>query len=312
MKNPTALLVAFIVLAVLAVYMFWFQVRYDEVAVVTRFNSAEKGRLINEAGMRFEPLPWPFTKVYKYSTRLQILEDHLEQVQTADGYSVAVQTYVAWRIHDPMKFFTRLENVPNAQRSLQGMMSDLRGIISQYRFDELANTSPERMQLETMEARAAERLQQRVDAQDYGVTIEGLGIRRVVLPEAVTSTVFERMRKTRERLAEQARSTGDAEASFRRSEARSARDRILAFAERRAQAIRAQGDHEAASYYGSFASDEDFAIFLRKLEALKAMLKKHTTFVLDAKDITPLDMFVHDPARSVQPVGITQDATAGH
>jgi rod shape determining protein RodA len=69
------------------------------------------------------------------------------------------------------------------------------------------------------------------------------------------------------------------------------RNRILAFAERRAQTIRSQGDREAAKEYESFAKNEDFAIFLRKVEALKKMLDHNTTFVLSADSLGILDWF---------------------
>jgi membrane protease subunit HflC len=303
MKNALTLTVAVVVVIVLFVYAFIYQVRYDEVAVITTFDKArepdpsvpgDKGSLVDEPGPGFKML-WPVQKVYKYTTRVQLLEDQLEEVQTDDKKTVVMQTYVAWRIHDPLKFFVKLENVPNAEKSLKPLMSDFKGVISGYRFDQLVNTDPQQLKLEEIEKQAMTVLQKRIDDQSYGITVERVGIRRIVLPESVTEKVFETMKKTRERLAEKAKSEGAAQAASIKAEARTAQQRILAFAERRAQAIRAMGDQEAAEYYKSFAKDEQFAIFLRKVEALKQMLKKNTTLVLDANDITPLDLFVREP-----------------
>ena len=74
-----------------------------------------------------------------------------------------------------------------------------------------------------------------------------------------------------------------------------------AFAERRAQAIRAEGDLEAERYFAQFKEDQDFAIFLRQMDALREMLKHNTTFVLDANKLWFLTPLVESP----------QDAASG-
>jgi hypothetical protein len=50
--------------------------------------------------------------------------------------------------------------------------------------------------------------------------------------------------------------------------------------------------------YTSFAKNEEFAIFLRKIEALKKMLDHNTTFVLSADSLGILDWFNKDPEQS--------------
>ena len=135
----------------------------------------------------------------------------------------------------------------------------------------------------------------------YGITIESVGIHKVVLPESTTEKVFETMIAAREQLAENALQEGQAQASAIRSEAASARERILAFAERKAQEIRSLGDREAAQQYANFAQDEEFAIFLRKIEALRKMLDHNTTFVLSADSLGILDWFQNDPAEPETP-----------
>ena len=39
-----------------------------------------------------------------------------------------------------------------------------------------------------------------------------------------------------------------------------------------------------------FQEAEQFAIFLRRVEAMKAFLANNTTFVLTARDLTPLEL----------------------
>jgi modulator of FtsH protease HflC len=300
MKNKLIFLVALAVATVLLVYMVMFQVRYDQVAVRTTWDKAvapqwdsegnidpdNPGSLILDPGYGFK-LPTPIQKVRVYSKRIQLLEDQPKEILTADGYSVIVKLYLAWRIEDPYSFFLRLETETEAEEQLTKMLSELETVISEYRFDQLVNMDPAKIKLEEIEQKGLEQLSAKLNAitPGYGIKLERVGIRRIVLPEETTQKVFERMAKTRELLAEKARAEGDAEANNIKARAEAAKRRILAFAERRAQAIRDEGNREAAQYFSAFREDQDFAIFQRQIEALQKMLANNTTFILDANKL---------------------------
>ncbi|MCX5662812.1 MAG: SPFH domain-containing protein [Planctomycetota bacterium] len=312
MKNRLTLLVALIVVVFLLSYMFAFQVRYDEVAVLTTFDRAtppeyKDGQIDAEhpGSLKLNPgpyfkLPWPIQKVHSYPTRLQILEDQAEEKQTKDGFSVIVKSYVTWRIEDPHAFFVSLENIDKASKQLHSLLREVSGVIGKYRFDQMVNTDPEKLQLDQIEADALKTLSDRLSktSPKYGIHIEHVGIRQIALPESTTSKVFERMKATRERLAAGARADGLARAAAIRAEANSAQKTILSFALRRAEAIRAQGDRKAAEYYSVFEKDEQFAIFLRQSDALKKILSHNTTFVIDSQDLKPEGIFSKLPAAS--------------
>jgi membrane protease subunit HflC len=275
--------------------MFLYQVRYDQVAVRTTFDKADESSIQEAPGLKWR-WPWPINKVALYSKRLQILEDKIEELQTADGKSVIVRTYLTWRIADPLSFYVTLKDPDEANRQLSSRLREIRGLISRYQFDELVNVDREKLKLATIEQQATEALSAGLEQAGYGIRVESVGIHKIILPESTTQKVFETMIAARERLAENALQEGQAQASAIRSEAASARERILAFAERRAQAIRSQGDREAAVQYESFAKNEEFAIFLRKIEALRKMLDHNTTFVLSADSLGILDWFNKDPS----------------
>ena len=314
MRNRFTLLVGIIVAGILLAYMFAFQVRYDEVAVRTTFKEAGPDSKISEPGL-YARWPWPFQQVYTYDRQIHVLEDELEQLQTADGHNVIVRTYTAWRIREPLSFFRSLKTVKVAERQLLPIIRDTREVISEYDFDELINTEASRMRLEKAEKQALTHLRRQLKGHDYGIEVVSHGIRRVLLPQDVTEKVFQQMRKTRERLAANTRASGEAEAARIRSEARSLRERIMAFAKRRAQAIRAQGDKEAAAHYDAFEKNQAFAIFLREIEALEKMLKHNTTFVLDADELSPLELLegmpdVSMPAPTTRPAQSGEEASA--
>lgn len=307
MKNKLALLVGVAVLVILLVYMFTFQVRYDQVAVLTTFDAAQEprldpdtgeialtaagepvdpGSLIVEPGLYFKA-PWPIQKVYDYSTQIQLLEDRPQEIQTADGYAVIMKMYLAWRIEDPYAFFRSLKTIENARDSLETLLRNLTGVVSRYNFDQLVNTDPDQLKLREIEQKAAALLRDQLARiqPGYGIKVEQVGISRILLPEATTEKVFERMRKTRERMAEKALAEGRSQAATITSRAESAKERILAFAQGRAQAIRDEGNREAAQYFAVFSEDSDFAVFLRQMDALKEMLAHNTTFILDANSL---------------------------
>lgn len=301
MKNALTLTIGIAVLVILLVYMITFQVRYDQVAVLSTFDKAEANDLKNEPGLYFKA-PWPIQKVYTYSKQINLIEDVKEEIQTADGYSVIVKLYLAWRIDEPYAFFRTLSNEENARiNHLTPPLRQLKGVISQYRFDQLVNTDAGKIKLREIEQVMADQLRAQLAGTGYGIAVEQVGISRVILPEATTEKVFERMRKTRERMAERARAEGRAEAATIESDANSARDRILAFAERRAQAIRAEGDAEATQYFAQFAQDQEFATFLAKLEALRKTLSHNTTFIMDASTLWFLSPLSRQPDQAGSP-----------
>ncbi len=300
MKNSFVILVGLLLVALLLSHMFLYQVRYDQVAVRTTFDKADESSIQDSPGLKWR-WPWPINKVAVYSKRLQILEDKIEELQTADGKSVIVRTYLTWRIADPLHFYVTLKDPGEAARQLSSRLREVRGLISNYRFDELVNTDRSKLKLAAIEDEAARMLDTALAQAGYGIKVESVGIHKIILPESTTEKVFETMIASRERLAENALQEGQAQASAIRSEATSARERILAFAERRAQAIRSQGDREAAVQYSSFSKNEEFAIFLRKIEALKKMLDHNTTFVLSADSLGILDWFNKDPEQTQAP-----------
>ncbi len=311
MKSTSTLFVGIVIIVLLALYMITYQVDFNEVAVVTTFGKAgpqavkrgeaPEGGFIGNLYWRW---PSPIQKVYRYDARIRVLEDRLEEQQTRDKQSVIVQAYVAWRISDPLAFYqsmsaAELAAVEKAVERLRSGLRDAKSEIGLFTFDQLTNSDPAALKIGEAEAAIAAKLQASIDREQpsWGITIEDVGIKRVELPEKVTEKVFERMKATRQRLAQSARSEGEARAADIKSKAESARQRIEAFAERRAQEIRAEGAAAAAEYYSVFQQNEDFAIFLRKLEALRNTLANNTTFLIDTR-VMPFDTFAEQADRA--------------
>ncbi len=279
MRTKLTFFIGILVAVALAMYSITYTVRFDETAVVTRFE--KPGEPISEAGLGWK-WPWPVSKVYRYPKKVQVLEPAQQQYQTADNKNLVASLYITWRIEDAGAFFTSLKDIDSARGRLTELSDNLYAKLSEYAFDDLVNPDPEAIRLDAFEQAATETLRNSVSAQNYGIAIEKVGVRRLTLPEAVTENVFASMRASRESLAAKAENEGAARATQITSEAESIRDRILAFANSTANAIRAEGQEEVVAQYGSFKEEPDLAIFLSKLDAVEKILSQgRATLILD-------------------------------
>lgn len=285
MKNKLTFLVGILVVAFLLVYMFTYQVRYNQVVVKTRFDQAGPDAIKSDPGLYFQ-WPWPIEKVEHYSKLLQVTDLPMEERKTRDGFTVVMRNYIAWSIRDPRQFFVTLKDDATARRQvIPTVQQVLQGLYGQYRFDQLVNLDPDKLKLRQIEEEARDQINAWLASQNYGMSVEQVGIRKLVLPEDTTNKVFEGMKQTRQRMAQNARSEGEAYANNVRSEALAAQRVILAFANGRASAIRAEGDQLAANSYALFQKDPEFAIFQRELEAMRKTLAINTTVIAGAADL---------------------------
>ncbi|MEM6459131.1 MAG: SPFH domain-containing protein [Planctomycetota bacterium] len=312
MNNPLTLLIAALIVLVLGFYMLFYQVSFDEHAVVTTFQRAEApvyaedgtiaepNSVVTTPGIRFKA-PWPIQNVHRYPKKVQLLPQEKAQLLTADEISVVLRTYVTWRIVDPYAFFVELQNLETVRQRLNSQVQNLQGEFSRYRFDEMVNTDPSRLRLTEIEDEVTQKLRERIAGLGYGIEIERVGINRLLLPESTTQEVFARMRSTRERLAASAKQEGENTATAIRAEAERVKGQILSFADAEASRIRAEGVREGLVNYDVFAQNPELAIFLAQIETLRQMLPG-STLILDANAMQFLDLLT----------GRTNERTAGN
>ena len=285
------MIIGIIILVCVVLYMATFQLNYNQCAVLTTFGKATRGYANNdgtEAGLKWK-WPWPIERVHCYDARIQILSDRLEQQETKDRHVVILNMYMTWRIRNPLHFYRNFVKTETATRYLRDRLSSARWVIGQFTFDDLTHVDASKLKLKQAETAVLNQLQKDLASHDYGISIDHVGIKRILLPKSITQAVFGRMRVTRKRIAQNAQSEGEAIARSIRAQANSDQKRILSFADRMAQEIRAEGDEAAAKHYHVFKENEDFAIYIRKLESLQAMLDENTTFVLDTES-PPFDL----------------------
>jgi membrane protease subunit HflC len=102
------------------------------------------------------------------------------------------------------------------------------------------------------------------------------------------------MRAERNRKTESTLAQGAAESIRIKTDADSKKTELLAAAQARAKSIQGQGDAEAAKYYKMLEQEQELAMFLRDIEALKKILEKRSTIVLSA-DAEPFKLLRQMP-----------------
>jgi membrane protease subunit HflC len=114
-----------------------------------------------------------------------------------------------------------------------------------------------------------------------GIEAVSVGIESMELPQAVTEAVFRSMQATQEKIAGAEAQRGATEAASIKAKAESQAKQILAFGERGAEGIRAQGAQESAQYLAMQKDDPRLAVFLQQLRFLReSQGGKRTTLVL--------------------------------
>lgn len=284
---PTVLL-GVVVAVVLLLAIVTFQVNQTECAVMTTLGRISKYQ--PEPGLHFR-FPYPFQRVYKFDRRTRCFEGNagkLEESTTADGQNILVGIFVNYRISDPVKFFTSFEQITEAEKQLNNWMRDARNAtFGRYRFDQIINTDPAKMKLAQIQTEIMKELVGR--AQAFGLEVQSVGINTINVPTTISEEVFKRMIQERKVAAQNYLSKGEQEASDIRTKADQQRAAILTDAQAEAKKIRAEGDAEAAQYYEVFKANPELAVFLRKLDSLRRIMKGRTTLVLDT-NAAPFDL----------------------
>ncbi len=293
MKNVAIPILVALIFLILATYLVTFQVRETELAFVTRFGKPV--RSIDEPGLHFK-WPTPIERVQKFDSRLNVLEPvQLSETTTRGRVPIIVNTYIVWRIAEPLQFWNEVRTIENAESKLRSQINDTQNrVIGQHAFSEFVNSDPTKIQFDKIQQEMLADLHERVK-EEYGIEIETLGIKQLKISEDVTKDVFERMKAERKRQTEATIALGNAEANKIQSDADAIKIGLEAAAKARATAIRGRGDAEAAKYYKMLEANPKLAIFLRNLEALLEMLKERTTLVIPA-DTEPFNLLKAMPS----------------
>ncbi len=291
MKNITITIFIVLVFIVLGLYLITFQIRETESALVTRFGKPV--REIMEPGLYIK-LPAPIDRVHLFDSRMQVFEADLGETTTKGAVPIIVNTYIVWKIAEPLKFLNTVGTVKKAEEKLYSQITDTQNrVIGQYSFGEFVNSDPNKIIFENIEEHMLADLKQTI-SEEYGIEIKTLGIKQLKVSKDVTEKIFERMKAARNLKTEDTISEGEGQATKIESDANLKSSALNYAAEARAKAVKGQGDAEAAKHYKMLEEDPEFAMFLRDIEALEKILKERSTIVIPA-DAEPFRLLKEVP-----------------
>ena len=292
MKNIAITVFIGLVVIVMGLYLISFQVRETESALVTRFG--QPVRTITEPKLCFK-LTTPIERVHRFDSRMHVFEGDSIETTTKGAVPIIVNTYVVWKIAEPLKFLNSVGDIKEAQVKLYSQITDTQNrVIGQHSFGEFVNSDPTKIKFKEIEEEMLKDLEQTL-SNEYGIEIKTLGIKQLKVTKNVTVKVFERMKAARSLRTKATISEGVSEATRIRGDANYKKSVLRTTAEARALAIRGQGDAEAAKHYKMLEEDPELAMFLRNIDSLEKILKERSTIIIQ-DDSEPFKLLKEAPS----------------
>ena len=274
MKNLGTILLT-VIAALLLLSLSAFTVDQREYALV--FRLGEVVSVKKEPGLYFKI---PMVENVRYFDKRILTLNWVEpdRFLTSEKKNVLVDSFVKWRIVDPMKYYVSVKGDElQAERRLSQTVNDgLRAEFGKRTIHEVV--SGERSKIMEILRQRADR-----DSRQMGIQVLDVRLKRVDLPQEVSESVYQRMEAERKRVANELRSQGAGAAEKIRADADKQREVIIAEAFREAQRTKGEGDAKAAEIYAqAYGKNPEFYAFYRSLEAYRNSFKnKSDVFVLE-------------------------------
>ena len=266
-----------IVLAFLLSGACFFTTEADEYSIVRQFGAVVK--IVDEPGLSMKV---PFIQSISTLPKTEMLYDlAVSDVITSDKKSMVADSFVLWRISDPLKFIQSLSgNVANAEYRIDTVVyNSLKTVISSMRQEEV---------ISGRDGLLAQRIMDNVGSafDNYGITLLAIETKRIDLPDENKSAVYERMISERANIAASYTAEGAAEAKQIRNEADKSVSITLSEANASAEKLKAEGEAEymrILSEVYDTPEEADFYEFMRALDmAEKALSTGNKTLVVSA------------------------------
>ena len=297
-------LAALLIITLLGPY---FIITEGEQAVVVQFGKIV--RVETNAGMKAK-IPF-IENVVKFSKKVQSWDGDSQRIPTSENQFIWVDTTARWRISDPKKFYESVGSMTQAQGRMDDVIdSEVRKIISKNTLQEAvrdsnvisqikrsnviasvagsAESSAALSNISTLaeisyppieKGRRALSIEMRDEARSimplYGMELVDVIIRQIKYSDDLTQSVYDRMIKERNQIAQAFRSDGEGEKAKWLGQTTRELKQIQSDAERKAKEIKAKADAEALYIRNqAYSRDPDFADYWMALEEYKTILPK--------------------------------------
>lgn len=252
--------------------------RQNEYKLVRQFGKVQ--RVIDQPGLS---LKIPFIETTATLPKQTLLYDLApSDVITRDKKTMITDSYVIWKISDPLKFARTLNSsIENGESRINtAVYNATKNAISSMSQDEVITSRDGELSAMVMDA---------VDdnMEQYGISVMLFETKQLDLPDDNKEAVYERMISERDNIA----ATYTAEGSSEAKVIRNTTDKEVAIriseAEKQAEILEAEGEQEymriLAEAYGEEGRTE-FYSFVRSLDALRNSMKGENKTVILSSD----------------------------
>ena len=281
MKKKSIIILTIIAIFVLiTAFSSCYCVNENEYAYVIRFSKIE--RIEKSAGLHFKI---PFMDSVKFFPKnIQLYDLAPSDVLTSDSKTMSVDSYVLWKISDPMTFYKTLGSIPEAQNRLDAATYNaLKNIIGTMSQDSIITPSVDDGR---NDLKVVVHEQVKSSTTDYGIEITDVKIKRFDLPTENEEAVYQRMISDRNQTAEKYRAEGSSEATKMKNDVDKQVNIIVSDAKAQAEEIVAEGEKQYIKLLAetfNTVEKENFYIFMRSLDTLKTSLTgEQKTIILGA------------------------------
>ena len=273
MSGKSVLTLIILVAIVVLVSSSMYTVDERQKAIVFKFGEIVRSN--DKPGLHWK-IPF-VNNVKKFDARIQTMDASPQKYLTDEKKNLVVDSFVKWRVADVARYYVTVAGSKAAaeRRLAQRVNDSLREQFGKRTVQEVV--SGDRSKIMDLVQKATNE-----QAQEIGVEIVDVRLKRVDLVDEVSERVYRRMEAERSRVAKELRAKGAEEAEKIRADADRQRRIIIANAKRQGQMLRGQGDAEATHVYAkAFGQDEEFYKLYRSLNAYdKAFSNKDDLLVL--------------------------------
>ena len=261
-----------IILIAATLYFSIFIVKEINQAIVLQFGDPK--RIIEKPGLNFK-IPFIQNVVF-LDKRILNLDTPPEEVIASDQKRLIVDAFARFQIVDPLKFYISVGNERVARSRLSTIInSRIRNVLGQQRLQTLLSEDRSKQMALIQDGVNNE-------ADNFGINIVDVRIKRADLPPANSEAIYRRMQTEREREAKEFRAKGAEMAITITSTADKEVTVILADAEKQSEIMKGEGDGKRNNIFAkAFGQDPEFFAFYRAMQAYeKALIGGDTSLIL--------------------------------
>lgn len=303
MKKLITALVILVVLVVIIVFTGPFYIVSEgNQAVVVRFGELTK--VVTDAGLKIKT---PFVdNIVTYPKKILMWDGEAQRIPTKENQFIWVDATARWRISDPKKFYESVSTMQSAYGKLGDVIdSAVRTVISSNYLREAVRNSNEIMQssstetfelgdiddmeslrlltqpdstYESIEKGRKKLSQDMLDiavqlTPEYGIEIIDVIPRQIRYSDELTESVYNRMIKERNQIAQAFRSHGEGKKAEWLGKLENEKRSVLSKAYEESEKIKGQADAQATKIYAdAYGKDRSFFDFWRSIESYKTTM----------------------------------------